>query len=104
MPEEDQEDRTREQTDPLEQTMQEPRIVQTGVQILPAFPLSPPFTNRFANVSGFQQVVHLVALVSAAVTTAMVIAPVSYHRRHRGEQAHLWYALPARQGKHTGRD
>ena len=67
--------------------MQELRVVQTGVQILSAFLLSLPFTNRFAQANGFQKAVYLITLVSAAVTTAMVIAPVSYHRHHRDEQA-----------------
>jgi hypothetical protein len=65
----------------LEQILQEVRVIQTGVQILSAFLLTLPFTNRFASTTGPQKVIYAVTLFSAAVTTALVIAPVSYHRR-----------------------
>lgn len=65
----------------LEQVLQELRVIQTGVQILSAFLLTLPFTNRFASTTGPQKAVYAVTLLSAAVTTALVIAPVSYHRR-----------------------
>lgn len=66
----------------LEQTLQELRVVQTGVQILSAFLLTLPFTQRFTSTSGFDKALYLVSLVAAVVTTALVLAPVSYHRRH----------------------
>lgn len=66
----------------LEQTLQELRVVQTGVQILSAFLLTLPFTNRFATIGGFEKAVYVISLVAAVVTTALVLAPVSYHRRH----------------------
>ncbi|WP_344662406.1 DUF6328 family protein [Catenulispora subtropica] len=66
----------------LEQTLQELRVVQTGVQILSAFLLTLPFTNRFTSTTGFEKAVYVVSLVAAVVTTALVLAPVSYHRRH----------------------
>ncbi|NUR30863.1 MAG: amine oxidase [Catenulispora sp.] len=66
----------------LEQTLQELRVVQTGVQILSAFLLTLPFTQRFTSTSGLDKALYLVSLVAAVVTTALVLAPVSYHRRH----------------------
>jgi hypothetical protein len=66
----------------LEQTLQELRVVQTGVQILSAFLLTLPFTTRFASTTGFEKAAYAVSLVAAVVTTALVLAPVSYHRRH----------------------
>jgi hypothetical protein len=69
----------------LEQILQEVRVIQTGVQILSAFLLTLPFTTRFSSTTGPQKAVYAVTLISAAVTTALVIAPVSYHRRqHEG--------------------
>jgi hypothetical protein len=68
----------------MEQTLQELRVVQTGVQILSAFLLTLPFTNRFSSTTGFEKAVYVVSLVAAVVTTALVLAPVSYHRRHHG--------------------
>jgi len=76
------EQKQRELEHALEQTLQELRVVQTGVQILSAFLLTLPFTNRFTSVSTFDKVLYIVSLVAAAITTALVLAPVSYHRRH----------------------
>jgi hypothetical protein len=60
--------------------LQELRVAQTGVQILFAFLLTLPFTNRFAEVTGFERGVYVITLVAAAAATALLIAPVSYHR------------------------
>src|SRR5690349_19677592 len=60
--------------------LQELRVAQTGVQILFAFLLTLPFTNRFTAVTGFERGVYVVTLVAAAAATALLIAPVSYHR------------------------
>lgn len=60
--------------------LQELRVAQTGVQILFAFLLTVPFSAGFANVSGGQRHIYVLTLVSAALATALLIAPVSHHR------------------------
>ena len=60
--------------------LQELRVSQTGVQILFAFLLTLPFTNRFGEVSEFERDVYIVSLLLAAVTSALFIGPVSFHR------------------------
>ena len=60
--------------------LQELRVAQTGVQILFAFLLTLPFSNGFPKTTAFQKDVYLVALISAACATAMLIAPVAFHR------------------------
>jgi uncharacterized protein DUF6328 len=60
--------------------VQEPRVAQTGVQILFAFLLGLAFTPRFPDLSRAQQGVYLATLVLAAVSAALLIAPVGYHR------------------------
>src|SRR5947209_14294805 len=60
--------------------LQELRVAQTGVQILFAFLLTLPFTNRFGQVSEFDRGTYVVTLVAAAAATAFLIGPVSYHR------------------------
>jgi len=84
-PEEDSRKSRRDAEHALEQILQELRVIQTGVQILSAFLLTLPFTNRFASTTGPQKAIYAVTLFSAAVTTALVIAPVSYHRRQHQE-------------------
>jgi hypothetical protein len=61
--------------------LQELRVAQTGVQILFAFLLTLPFTNRFGSVSDLDKVVYVITLMASATATALLIAPVSYHRQ-----------------------
>jgi MFS family permease len=60
--------------------LQELRVAQTGVQILFAFLLTLPFSNGFPKTTAFQKDTYLVALISAAFATAMIISPVAFHR------------------------
>lgn len=61
--------------------LQELRVAQTGVQILFAFLLTLPFSARFGHVTGLDRTVYVLTLMATAVATALLIAPVSYHRR-----------------------
>ena len=60
--------------------LQELRVAQTGVQILFAFLLTLPFTQRFASVSSLERDVYLVTLVLATFASIFLIAPVVQHR------------------------
>ena len=60
--------------------LQEIRVAQTGVQILFAFLLGLAFTPRFPGLTGGQQAIYLITLVLSAVSAALLIGPVSYHR------------------------
>jgi len=61
--------------------LQELRVLQTGVQILAGFLLTLPFQSRFESLDGFQLALYLVNVVLAALTTALILLPVSAHRR-----------------------
>jgi glucan phosphoethanolaminetransferase (alkaline phosphatase superfamily) len=61
--------------------LQELRVLQTGVQILAGFLLTLPFQSRFATLDAFQTVLYLTNVVVAALTTALILLPVSVHRR-----------------------
>lgn len=62
--------------------LQELRVAQTGVQILFAFLLTLPFSARFFEVTtGVQRAVYVFTLVASATAMALLIAPVSYHRK-----------------------
>jgi len=60
--------------------LQELRVAQAGVQILFAFLLSLAFTQRFEDLNDFDIAVYVVALLSTALATMVLIAPVSFHR------------------------
>ncbi|MDW5327399.1 DUF6328 family protein [Plantactinospora sp. KLBMP9567] len=60
--------------------LQELRVAQTGVQILFAFLLTLPFSSGFPRATTFQKDTYVVALLSAAAATALIISPVAFHR------------------------
>jgi hypothetical protein len=60
--------------------LQELRVAQTGVQILFAFLLILAFNPGFDGNDPFSRSIYLVALLSSACATALIIAPVAYHR------------------------
>jgi Family of unknown function (DUF6328) len=64
----------------LAELLQELRVAFTGVQILFAFLLSLAFTQRFEDLNRFDIAVYVVALLSTAMATMVLIAPVSFHR------------------------
>jgi hypothetical protein len=64
----------------LIELLNELRVALPGVQFLFAFLLIVPFQQTAAKMSDFQQGVYYVALVSAAVATALLIAPAAQHR------------------------
>lgn len=66
------------------------RVTQTGVAILFSLLLTVPFSAGFEDVDRFQRRVYLVALLLAAASAVVLIAPVAYHRglfAHRQKQA-----------------
>ncbi|WP_370617883.1 DUF6328 family protein [Mumia qirimensis] len=60
--------------------LQELRVAQTGVQILTAFLLTVPFTERFEDLSDGQELVYLAVLSGSVAATALLVAPVAMHR------------------------
>jgi hypothetical protein len=64
----------------FQELLQELRVSQTGVQILFAFLLTLPFTQRFTEVTTFQRDVYFVTLLLAGLASALFIGPVSWHR------------------------
>ena len=64
----------------LMELVNELRVALTGVQILFAFLLTVPFTQRFAKVTEFQRHLFFVTLLAAAVAVVLLIAPTARHR------------------------
>ena len=84
----------------LDELLQELRVASIGVQVLFAFLLGLPFTDRFSTLDDWQRDLYVVDLVLAAAATCFLIAPVAQHRltfrQHR--KATLlrhanWYAI-----------
>ncbi len=64
----------------LAELLQELRVAGLGVQVLFGFLLSIPFSNRFAALSHAQRQLYVATLMLAALSTALLLGPVAYHR------------------------
>ncbi|MBO0818318.1 MAG: hypothetical protein J2P30_24560 [Actinobacteria bacterium] len=74
----------------LIELLQELRVAGLGVQVLFGFLLSIPFTTKFVNLNHAERGLYVASLLLAAVSSALLLAPVAYHRlvfrQHRKEQ------------------
>jgi hypothetical protein len=75
----------------LIELLNELRVALPGVQVLFAFLLGVPFTQRFGEVTDLQKDVYFLTFLCAAASTALLIAPSAYHRLEwrRGDKEHL---------------
>ena len=92
MSEADEEESPRERTQrQMTELLQELRVVTAGVQVLFAFLLTIPFTQRFADVDRFQRTVYFATLLLTAFSAAMLMAPTAYHRLrfHQRDRQHI---------------
>jgi membrane protein YdbS with pleckstrin-like domain len=74
-----------------DELLSELRVTQTGVAILFSVLLTVPFSARFEDVDRFGRAVYLTALLFAASSAVVLIAPVAYHRLlfHRRQKPHI---------------
>jgi Family of unknown function (DUF6328) len=75
----------------LIELLQELRVAGLGVQVLFGFLLSLPFTAGFTRLSHPQRELYVGSLLLAAVSTALLLGPVAYHRLvfRRRQKEHL---------------
>jgi amino acid transporter len=75
----------------LIELLNELRVALPGVQVLFAFLLIVPFSNGWHRVTEVQRYVYFVAFLCAAIASAFLIAPSTYHRlRWRdGDKEHM---------------
>lgn len=67
--------------------LEEIRVLLPGVEVLFAFLLTVPFTERFAALTTLQRTTYFVAFMSASAATICLITPSVYHRV-RWREAH----------------
>jgi hypothetical protein len=60
--------------------LQELRVTQTGVQLLTGLLLTLPFQQRFSVLDHVAKGVYLAVVICAVSATALLIAPVAFHR------------------------
>ena len=64
----------------LSELLQELRVALPGVQVLFAFLLTVPFSQRFEDLTEFQENLYYAVLLGAALSTALFISPTAGHR------------------------
>jgi hypothetical protein len=70
--------------------LNELRVALPGVQILFAFLLTVPFTQRFPQLTTFQRDVFYITLCSATFSAACLIAPSAAHRLRFHQSERTW--------------
>ena len=69
--------------------LNELRVAGIGVQVLFGFLLTIPFASRFTKLNPAQRDLYLATVLLAVLSTALLVAPVAYHRllfrRHEKE-------------------
>jgi len=64
----------------LIELLNELRVALPGVQVLFAFLLTVPFSQRFSQITAVQKDVYFATFISAAMATLFLIAPSANHR------------------------
>ena len=64
----------------MAELLQELRVALPGVQVLFAFLLTVPFTNRFDDLNKFQERLYFGVLIAVALATVLLVAPTIGHR------------------------
>jgi hypothetical protein len=83
MPEEEKDangDQEKDHGDELIELLNELRVVLPGVQVVFAFLLAVPFSQRFSQVTDTQKDAYMVSLLATMVGSVLLIAPSAYHR------------------------
>jgi hypothetical protein len=64
----------------LLELLNELRVVLTGVQVLFAFLLTVPFTQRFGELDATDRKVYYATVITTAAATVFLMAPTAHHR------------------------
>ena len=64
----------------LIELLNELRVALPGVQVLFAFLLTVPFSNRFQSLTGTQRAIYFATFVGTTIATGLFMAPTAYHR------------------------
>src|SRR5687768_8456485 len=64
----------------LMELLNELRVALPGVQVLFAFLLGVPFTQRFTKLGDFEQQLYVASIVATAAATFFLVAPTAHHR------------------------
>ncbi len=86
----------------LGELLQELRVLLPGVQVLFAFLLAVPFTDRFDAATDSEKGLFLTALISAALASVFLVAPSAFHRILFRERDKEWMIVTSNRLAITG--
>ncbi len=86
----------------LGELLQELRVMLPGVQVLFAFLLGVPFTQRFPQLEAPEQALYLATLILTALATAFLVSPSAFHRILFRERDKEWIIKVANKLAVTG--
>jgi hypothetical protein len=64
----------------LNEFLQELRVILPGVQVLFAFLLTVPFSQRFGRIDGTEKAVFFVAFIATTISAVLLMVPSVWHR------------------------
>jgi cobalamin synthase len=75
----------------LIELLNELRVALPGVQVLLAFMLTIPFSQRFGSLTSGQRATFIAALLMITAASALLMAPTAYHRLRwrQGDKEHM---------------
>jgi hypothetical protein len=82
--------------------LQELRVTQTGSQILTGFLLTVPFSSRYDTLTSGQVRTYLAVLCGALLATALLVAPVAFHRLLFRQHERVWIVESAHRAARAG--
>jgi len=82
--------------------LQELRVTQTGVRILTGFLLTIPFSTRFDSLDDLQRTIYLCVLSGSMLATALLVAPVVYHRILFRRHERVWLVAAGNRAAKAG--
>lgn len=85
------EDRSEKLDRELIELLNELRVALPGVQVLFAFLLTVPFTDRFPRLSDLQTSVYFAGFLATTLSSVLMMAPTAYHRLRwrRSDKEHM---------------
>ena len=72
--------------------LNELRVVLPGVQVLFAFLLAAPFSQRFGSVTDVQKNAYFLSPLFTTISAGLMTAPTTFHRLrwHHGDKQRCW--------------
>jgi hypothetical protein len=83
------------ESEPLDDLLQEIRVLLSGAQVLTAFLMTLPFSSGFGRLNSVERIVYVATFITALLSLVLFATPAAYHRL-------VWPVPDRRRFKRTG--